>query len=198
MPAFEQSRLRAKVAQRLRCGGQSVYAGNGTSQQPFGLIEVGGDQARQRKQLFYQHSHGVCCNQTVATGGHHHRVQHHPLKLKFLNGLRHHAHQLGGMQHANLDCIHPNVFQHRLYLCGQHIGGQGVYGAHTQGVLGGDSGDGGHAITAQRTKGFQVGLNACAPATVRTRNTQNSGVMDGRCMGGIGWFIHKQNYQGWP
>ena len=60
---------------------------------------------------------------------------------------------------------------------------------HTQGVLCRQSGDGGHAVTAKRSKGFQIGLYACTAARIRSSDGQDTGVM------GMGSSVHGWDYR---
>ncbi|MPN30490.1 hypothetical protein SDC9_177961 [bioreactor metagenome] len=78
------------------------------------------------------------------------------------------------MQHADLDRIHANVFHHRVNLRLQHLGRNAVDAAHALRVLCGDGGDRRHAVAAQRAEGLEVGLNARAPAAVRTCDGQHA------------------------
>ena len=88
--------------------------------------------------------------------------------------LRHHPHHGGVVQHADLDGVGTDVAQHRVDLARQKLGGQRVNAAHADGVLRGDSGDGGGAKAAECGNGFEVGLNARAAARVGTRNRQHA------------------------
>ncbi len=47
---------------------------------------------------------------------------------------------------------------------------------HTAGILGGQGGDDAHAVAAQQSNGFQVGLYAGATATVRAGYRQHSAI----------------------
>jgi hypothetical protein len=64
-----------------------------------------------------------------------------------------------------------------------------MYGLHTQGVLSGQSGDGGHAVATQRGKSFQIGLNARTAAGVGACDGQDTGIV------GMGRHIHGIDYQ---
>ena len=64
-----------------------------------------------------------------------------------------------------------------------------MYGLHTQGVLRGQRGDGGHAEAAQRSKSFQIGLNASTAAGVGACNGQDTGIVGG------GRHFHGVDYQ---
>ena len=183
MPAFEQHGGRA---QRQQGGGglvQRIGAVNGTAQQQRRLVQIGRDHGGQRKQLLHQHLHGVLRHQAVAAGGHHHGVQHHLQHLVAGNGFDHHTHHVGRVQHADLDGIDANVLSHGVDLGAQHIHRNAVNGAHTQRVLCGDGGDGGHAVAAQRAEGFEVGLDTGAAAAVRASNRQYAGIA--RQRGGV-------------
>jgi len=63
---------------------------------------------------------------------------------------------------------------------------RGVDAAHALGVLRGQRSDRSHAVAAQRTHGFQVGLDAGAAAAVRTG--------DGECADGpLSGVLHSYN-----
>ncbi len=73
-------------------------------------------------------AHGLLRNQAVAAGGHHHRVQHHLRQLVAADGIGHHAHHVGRVQHADLDGIDANVLDHGVDLGAQHVGRHAVDG----------------------------------------------------------------------
>ena len=166
VPAFEQHRLRAQRTQVLRGGLQRIGVLQAAAQQPARFVQVGRDHLGQREQLTHQHAHGLLRNQAVATGGHHHRVQHHMGQLVGANGIGHHAHHVGRMQHADLDRIHANVLHHGIDLGLEHVGRHAMDARDAAGVLRGDGGDGRHAVAAQGAEGFEIGLDACAAAAV--------------------------------
>ena len=95
------------------------------------------------------------------------------------------------MQHADLHGVDANVIQHRLQLRLQKRGWHAVDGLHPLGVLRGQRGDGGHAVAAQSAEGFQIGLDACAAAAVRTGNRQHAKVLAGEFM-----CVHGPDYVG--
>ena len=113
-------------------------------------------------------------DQSVAAGGHHHRIEHHMGDVVAAQGLRHHVHGLGRGKHANLHGIHANVLHHGIDLCAQHLRRHGVNGAYPLGVLCRHGRDGGHAIAAQGAEGFQISLNACTAATVGACNREHA------------------------
>ena len=174
VPPLEHDRFCTQVQQVLGGLGQGIGIGNGAPQQQSGFVQVGGDHAHAWKQFTHQHLHGFAGNQTVATGGYHHRVKHHPLKFVVVNGPSHHLDNTRGVQHADLDGVDTNVLHNRLDLGLQELGRYGVNALHAQRVLRRQGGDGGHAVTAQGGKSFQIGLNASAAATVRSGDGQNA------------------------
>jgi hypothetical protein len=75
-------------------------------------------------------------------------------------------------------------------LCFQEFSWDAVDTLHTYRVLRGQSCDGSHAVAAQGSKGFQVGLDARSAAAVRSCNGQYTGVVLRR----IVLLGHKRNY----
>ena len=112
-------------------------------------------------------------NELVTTGSHHHRIQHHLGDAIRANGICHHLHHLRGVQHADLDGIDPNVLHHGVNLRLEHQRRNAVNARHPAGVLRSDGRNGRHAVAAQCTEGFQIGLNACATAAVRACDGQH-------------------------
>ena len=83
-----------------------------------------------------------------------------------VNGLCYGQHNFRGMQHSDFHGMRTNVLDHRINLVSKHLRRNAVNTPYAQRVLGCQGGDGGHAIAAQGTDGFQVGLYACTPTAV--------------------------------
>ena len=94
------------------------------------------------------------------------------------------------MQHANLEGVNANVIHDRLNLCFQEFSWNAVNTLHTLSVLRSQSRDGSHAVAAQGSKGFQVGLDTRSAAAVRTCNGQYTGVVLKRML----LVSHRRNY----
>ncbi len=193
VPALEQHRRRAQRQQRAGGFVQRIGAVNAAAQQQRGLVQVRRDDGDPRKQLLHQHAHRLVRHQPVAAGGHHHRVEYHLQHLVAGNGLDHHAHHFGVVQHADLHRVHANVLGHGVDLRTQHVGRNAVDGAHALGVLRGDGGDGRHAVAAERAEGLEVGLDAGAAAAVGAGNGKHPGIACGTGGHRRGW-VHRKNY----
>ena len=198
MAALEQHRLRAHGQQRLGGAVQTIDTDDGLLQQQGRLVQVGGDQGGTRKQLAHQHLHRVAGDQTVATGGHHHRVEHHVFEPVMVNRPGHHLDDFRGMQHADLDRVDANILHHRLQLRLQKGSWHRVNALHAHRVLRCQRGDGGHAVAAQCGKGFQIRLNAGGTATVGAGDAQDPGIAGGRRgsvgVAGVSDLIHGRDY----
>ena len=115
-----------------------------------------------------------------------------------VNRPGHHLDDLRGMQHADLDRINTNIFDHGLQLRLQKGGRHRVNALHAHRVLRCQRGDGGHAVAAQCGKGFQIRLNAGGTATVGAGDAQDPGIAGGRRgsvgVAGVGDLIHGRDY----
>ena len=149
-------------------------------QQP-GLIEIGGDHRGAGKQLAHQRLHRRFFDQHGATGGDHDRIEHYVLQRVPIDRLGNRTHNLGRMQHADLDGVGADVLDDGIDLVAQHLRRHAVDGPHAAGVLRGECGNGGHAVAAQRGNGFQVGLDPGATAAVRTGDGKDAGVFESEC-----------------
>ena len=116
---------------------------------------------------------GLRRNQPIAAGSDHYRIEHHKAWLILLKRRGHHRHNLGRVQHADLDRIGTNIFKHGIKLYGQKIWLWCMDSANALGVLCGECSDRRHAVAAQRTDGFQVCLNAGTAAAVGACNGEN-------------------------
>jgi len=94
-----------------------------------------------------------------------------------INRISDGLHYFWSMQHANLDGIHTNVFNHRINLACQHIRRHTMNGPHTARVLRSQRGNGRHAKAAKGRKCFQVSLYARTAATVRASDGQEARVL---------------------
>ena len=75
MSALEQHRPSTLRQQGLCSPRQITHRSNRSAQQQRRFIQIGGDDGSQWEQLVHQHTHGGIRNQTVTTGGHHHRIE---------------------------------------------------------------------------------------------------------------------------
>ena len=189
--AFEQHSCRTQSLQIAGRCLQVRHLAQGAAQQQGSLVQIRRHHLHPWKQFAHQHRHSFLGNQAIATGGHHHRVEHHVVQLVMVNRPGHHLDDVRRMQHADLDGVDANVIQHRLQLRLQKRRWHAVDGLHPLGVLRGERGDGGHAVAAQSAEGFQIGLDACAAAAVRTGNRQHAKVLAGEFM-----CVHGPDYVG--
>jgi len=86
--------------------------------------------------------------QAVAALGDHHRVEHDVARAPAPQALGDGADQLGGIEHADLDRIGPDVLEHGVDLGRGEGGGHGVDGAHPGRVLRREGGDRRGAVAA--------------------------------------------------
>lgn len=77
-------------------------------------------------------------------------------------------------QHADFHRIDADVAQHRIALGGNHGRGHHMHALHALRVLRGHRSDHAGTVSAQRAKGFQIGLYACAAAGIRAGNGQHA------------------------
>ena len=190
VPSFEQDSARAHRQQIASCRLQDTGVRYISTQQQNSFIQVWRDEGRARKQLAHQDLHRFTGNQAVPTGSHHHGIQHHVFQLVVVDSPSHYIDNFWGMQHADLDGINANVVHHRLNLGFEKLGWYAVNTLHTLGVLRSQSCDGSHAEAAQGSKGFQIGLDACSAAAVRSCNGQYTGVVLRRML----LISHTRNY----
>ena len=149
-----------------------VDAFNLAAQQQRGFVKIGCDHGGQRKQFVHQHLHGFACNQPVAAGGHHHRVEHHVLRVVRGQTVGDHGDELGAGHHADLHRHRRNVFEHRVDLRRKHFRGSVGDHRHAGGVLRGQRRDRGHAEHAVGEHGLQIRLNAGTAGRIRSCDTQ--------------------------
>lgn len=70
------------------------------------------------------------------------------------------------MEHADLDCVQPEIIQYRSKLGFEKRHRHRLDGRYAEGVLGGQGSDGIHAVAAAGRKGLEVGLDAGAASAV--------------------------------
>ena len=76
----------------------------------------------------------------------------------------HQAHDLRAREHAGLDCVNTDVFDHGVNLGLDDIQRYVLHRRDSERVLSGYCRDRGHAVSAERRKSLQVRLNAGAAA----------------------------------
>ena len=136
--------------------------------------EVGRDEVRQRQEGL-QGGLGRFLQEPVTAGGDHHRVQDHDggahLFQPAADGVDH-----GGVaEHADLDGVDADVVADGVQLRREERRRGDVDGAHALGVLGGQGGDGGHAVAAVRRDALQVGLDPGPAGGVGAGDGQHAG-----------------------
>ena len=177
MAALGEHCIAALAQQAVGCGLHLVHCGNGCAAlQQHQFVKIGCDQTGERKQLLDENGDGVRFNQPRAAGGDHDGVKNNGSRLPVPQSGRHHPHQIGRVQHADFHRINTYILKHRIDLRADHFGRQSVNGGNAQCILRRNGGDGAHAKTAQRGKGFEIGLNTGAAARIRTRDGQKAGV----------------------
>ena len=80
---------------------------------------------------------------------------------------------VGAGHHADLDRVGPDVPEHAVQLLGHELRGGLQHAGHPGGVLGGEGGEGAHAVHPQAGHGLEIRLDARAAAGVAARDGQH-------------------------
>ena len=80
---------------------------------------------------------------------------------------------VGVVEHAELDCVRPDILKHAVDLFGYQFGRDCLHGKHARRILGDHDGDRRHAVQPVCFNGFQIRLDACTPGGVGAGNTEN-------------------------
>ena len=175
MPALHQHGLGTQRQNVLARVHHVFDRAHGQARERFRLGQVGRDQGRTRQQPGLDGTNGIIVQKRMTALGDHHRIQNdRDVGRGFGQGIGDGHNNLGPMQHADLDTVGAQVFHHRADLLGDEISRHGLDPRDAQGVLGGQRGDRGHGVAAQRRHGLDVGLNARAAAGIRTGNNQDT------------------------
>src|SRR5690606_38201520 len=116
-----------------------------------------------------------------AVGRHHDRIEHHLLYAVVADRPGDDVHDLGRMQHADLERIHADVAEHRLDLRLEKVHRYRMNAGDASGVLRGQCGNRRHGITAKCGNGLDVGLDAGTATAVGTGDREYA------------WIVHGEN-----
>ena len=125
-----------------------------------------------REQFGRQRRDGIILDELRAGRGHHHRVEHHVLRVVRGQTVGDHGDELGAGHHADLHRHRRNVFEHRVDLRRKHFRGSVGDHRHAGGVLRGQRRDRGHAEHAVGEHGLQIRLNAGTAGRIRSCDAQ--------------------------
>ncbi|KAG1442229.1 hypothetical protein G6F57_018466 [Rhizopus arrhizus] len=127
---------------------------------------VRGDQRGKGNQALTHRLQGAVFQQACATGGDHHRVQHHVRWAMALQCVGNDVDHLGVGQHAELHRVDIEIIETGLQLRTQEVARRHVHGGHAAGVLCGQRGDRRQAMHAMCGERLQVGLDSSTTAGV--------------------------------
>ena len=175
------------AGEQMTCGHHVVLGGDGFAvlivdcartllygqvAQYLGLRHVRRDHGGQREQFGRQRRDGIILDELRAGRGHHHRVEHHVLRVVRGQTVGDHGDELGAGHHADLHRHRRNVFEHRVDLRCKHFRGSVGDHRHAGGVLRGQRRDRGHAEHAVGEHGLQIRLNAGTAGRIRSCDAQ--------------------------
>ena len=146
--------------------------GGGFSEQDREFGEVGRDQVRERQQRMQRRLIRLL-QQPVAAGRHHHGIQDHDAGAGLLQPAADRVNDGRVPQHPDFDGVDGDVLAEGFQLGGQEGRRRDVDGADAAGVLGGQGGDGRHAVAAVCGDALEVGLDPRAAGGVGAGDGQH-------------------------
>ena len=180
MAAFEQERG-AVAGGEFRAGAAHfVEGGDGAAEEGGGFIEVRGDEGGEGEKALAVEGDGVGLEERVAAAGDHDGIDDE--RRAGMGSAERRMENVGdggddgaGVEQAGFDGGDGEGTEEEADLLGDEGGFDGLDGAHFARDLGDDAGDGGDAVGAKGTHGFEIGLRAGPGAVVGTGDGENDG-----------------------